>query len=908
MSRFVTYSTAGLLSLLGGLALAQSPEPIQVDIGAQPVGDALNEFAEQSGLQVVLYADDARGIDVAGVSGQFDDAAVALDSLLASTGLEYSFINDRTVAVTPVQKVAEERGDSDSGNGRKVASRRVLMAQGQTSVEQNQASRSPETDSDKDEKKRPLEEIVVTGTNIRGIAPDSSPSFVFDREDIAKTGFGTVPEFIHSLPQNFGGGANADTVGGGIGDRPSARNNVSGASVNLRGAGSGNTLVLLNGSRLAPAAELGAFVDISMIPLSAVERVEVLTDGASAIYGADAIAGVVNFVLRDDYDGAETFFRFGAVTEGDLNEARAGQIIGKKWDSGNAMISYEFHNRGSLGAEDRDFASASPLPSDLLPEQESHSVLLAAAQQLNDRVKLRGHGTYAQRDRTREVNLGGNNPITRISDSEQYGGTGGGAIQLWGDWLFDMSGAYSKQTDFFGQDGLSPVQQRSESDLWSVDGKLDGTIFSLPGGDVKLATGLNYREETFSHRIIASVFGNEGVTSEDDRRIFSAFVEAFIPLLGESIQVRGVERLELTLAGRYDDYSDFDSTFNPKVGLLWSPVDGLNFRGTYSTSFKPPNLADTGNTGGFIGASVVPNPASVTGESLAILDFSANPGLGPETSTAWTAGIDYSRDVGPGGVDVSLTWFDIRYKDRIDTGGDTAQYLSDPLVFAELIFADPDPAETAALIAAAPRFVNFDGVWTMPGDEDFILDGRLVNLARLDTSGLDVHVAYSVYTDIGQLNFGLNTSYLFKQERQLAALALAFDVVDTLFNPVDLRVRGSASWSLDGWNATTFINYVGSYVDDRDLLGMGDVPISSWTTVDLNLSYDTGEASRVNFLDHTKLSFSVLNLFNEDPPTIEPAVRFSRTDGFDPTNASALGRFISFQITKAWGNQSVNLN
>lgn len=895
--------TVCLALCLCGAAKTDDELEYDIDIPPLTVDAALNTLAQQTSIQLLFPFDLVKALDANPVVGRYT-LMEALELLLRDTGLSGGLTESGVMTITHSsdKKSAAQEEAMMTGIENKTPAKRKGLLGVLAAVFSVGAGAEEAADEDGDEPEQVLEEIVVTGTNIRGVAPDSSPSFVFDKDDIAKTGFGTVQEFVDSLPQNFGGGANSETVGGGVGDRAAARNNVSGVSVNLRGVGSGNTLVLLNGSRVAPSGSLGAFVDISMIPLSAVERVEVLTDGASAIYGADAIAGVVNFVLRDDYDGAETFVRFGAVTDGNLNEYRAGQTLGKKWDSGNAMASYEFYHRDNLGAEDRSFAFASPLPTDLLPEQESHSVLLTASQLLSDQVTLRGHGAYSQRDGIKKVNLAGTNPITRNSVSKQYGGTAGADVKLWGDWLLDISGSYNKQTDFYGQDGRSPAQQKSESDLWSIDGKVDGSVFSLSGGEVKLAVGFNYREETFLHRIVASVFGNEGVSAEDNRRVSSAFGEVFIPFVGADNRWPGAERLELTLAGRYDNYSDFGSTFNPKVGLLWSPTDGLNFRGTYSTSFKPPNLADTGDKGGFVGVSIVPNPASITMESLAILDFSPNPGLGPETSTAWTVGIDYGRDVGQGGIDVSLTWFDIRYKDRIDFGGNTAGFLIDPAVFADLIVADPDPVVTAALIAQALRFVDFTGggVWTMPGDEEFILDGRLLNLARVDTSGLDVNLAYSVETGIGHLNFGLNSSYLFNQERQITSAAPSFDVVNTLFNPVDFRLRGSVSWSRSGWNASTFVNYVGSYVDDRDFSGTGDVPISSWTTVDLNLSYDTGEGPDGNLFDNIKLSFSVLNLFNQDPPTIEPEVRFSRTDSFDPTNANALGQFISFQITKDW--------
>src|SRR5262249_42318610 len=129
------------------------------------------------------------------------------------------------------------------------------------------------------------------------------------------------------------------------------------AGVNLRGLGESATLVLVNGRRVAPAGGYtGSFVDVSNLPLSAVERVEVLTDGASALYGADAIAGVVNFILRDDYTGLDATLRNGMVTDGDLDESQAAITFGKAWSSGNFLVSYEYFDRSNLDSSERSYA------------------------------------------------------------------------------------------------------------------------------------------------------------------------------------------------------------------------------------------------------------------------------------------------------------------------------------------------------------------------------------------------------------------------------------------------------------------------------------------------------------------------------------------------------------------------
>ena len=896
------------LSVVSVLALAcavpavaqdttHSQQTKEFNVPSMPLDDSIRQIADQSGVQIVVYSNDATGITAPALEGEFTTEQ-ALDKVLAGAEFEYRRVNDRTIAVAPPSRFVDAKGAS---LGEEQAPAPFRVAQ----VDQGESVRDTVTREEVEGEAR-QDVIVVTGTNIRGVSPDSSPSFTYDKDDIDKSGFGTVAEFVDSLPQNFGGGAGPD-VPFLPNDRQAGTNRSAGSSVNLRGLGSGSTLTLLNGSRLAPSGSVGDFVDISMIPLSAVERIEVLTDGASAVYGADAVAGVVNFVLRDDYDGAETFVRVGQVTEGDLTEIRAGQTFGTSWDSGNAIVSYEYYDRENLGAEDRDFASETLLPENLLPAQTSHNLLLAGAQQLNNRVRLRGHGTFSQRD-SDDVFTSSTGSTTTFDDytTTSFGGMAGLSFALTGDWQLDASGSYHKNEEsgellrvVNSTGALRESEQEIESDLWSLDGKIDGTIFSTNGGDAKIAVGLSYREESFSNE--NGVVGSVAVSNEEERNVFSAFSELYVPLVGSDNRSSGLERLELTIAARYDEYSDFGDTINPKVGLLWSPVSDLVFRGTYSTSFNPPNLGDIGQVGGQAFVRIRSNPASPTGTSIAIIDGRGNPDLQPEESTAWTAGVDYSSKVGQGDLDLSLTWFNISYTDRIGDAGPSTVYLNSPDVFADVITADPDLALVNEIInTPGVDFFNFSGgAWTMPGDEEFLLDARILNLAALDTSGIDASLAYSLENDSGLWTFGLNGSYLLDRKTQITSGSPVFDVVGTIFNPVDLRLRGNASWSRDGLAVSVFVNYTDSYVDDRDLLGTGDVDIDAWTTVDFNLSYDTEERTGSDWIDNTTFTLSVLNLFNEDPPSVINNAR-SPAPGYDPTNASPLGRFVSFQITKQW--------
>ncbi len=171
------------------------------------------------------------------------------------------------------------------------------------------------------EEPKTLDRIEVTGSNIpRTDTETASPVQVITREEIDRTGKTTIAEYLQTLTVD-GQGSIPKTFGNGFAG--------GGAGISLRGLGAGSTLVLLNGRRIAPfgLADDGqkVFTDLSTIPLDAVERVDVLKDGASAIYGSDAIAGVVNIILRKDFNGVTVRGSYGISGDSD-GDTRKGSV------------------------------------------------------------------------------------------------------------------------------------------------------------------------------------------------------------------------------------------------------------------------------------------------------------------------------------------------------------------------------------------------------------------------------------------------------------------------------------------------------------------------------------------------------------------------------------------------------
>ncbi len=210
-------------------------------------------------------------------------------------------------------------------------------------------------------------EIVVVGTRIEGArVTEALPVVVVGQDKLDAIGAVSGDELIRNIPQmgdvSFNPGNNAQTSN-------AARGDV--GSVNLRSLGVGNTLVLLNGRRIVthPASQglsdTGTVPVLSYnsnaIPTTGLERLEVLLDGAAALYGSDAVAGVVNTVLKDDYDGLRLQAQYGGAEGTHLREFQGNILAGKSFDRGNITVSLEYTDRSALRAEDQDFTASADL-------------------------------------------------------------------------------------------------------------------------------------------------------------------------------------------------------------------------------------------------------------------------------------------------------------------------------------------------------------------------------------------------------------------------------------------------------------------------------------------------------------------------------------------------------------------
>ena len=204
-----------------------------------------------------------------------------------------------------------------------------------------------------------LQRVEITGSSIKRIDAETAlPLQIITRDQIQKSGATNVEQLMQVVPAISSSGG--ITVSSGAGATTGAI-----SAVSLHGLTSLRTLVLVNGRRVAPYG-IGftgdaVSVDVNSIPVSAIERVEILKDGASAIYGSDAIAGVINFILRQDFHGAEVTAEYGSTSRGGANFKRvagtfgAGNLAGDRY---NLLLSINLQKEGALFGRDRAFASS----------------------------------------------------------------------------------------------------------------------------------------------------------------------------------------------------------------------------------------------------------------------------------------------------------------------------------------------------------------------------------------------------------------------------------------------------------------------------------------------------------------------------------------------------------------------
>lgn len=831
-----------------------------------------------------------------------------------------------------------------------------------------------------DEEKQ-VERIEITGSHIKRTDLEGpSPVATLTAEDIQKSGVTDLISLFTKLPISgqgtFSTQANSsdDTANGG-------------SSVSLRGLGADSTLILINGRRVSvsPFAKGidTSFVDINNIPLSAIKRVDILKDGASATYGSDAVAGVINIILRDDVEGAEVSAKFGTTADGGGDEQSVNLVFGNQTDNSSHTFILEYFNREEVLYADRDysktsnqalrtgdpdatdFRSSSGIPgtialasdpsnrlidlygNDTCPEADRdfannlcrydyapHMTMIPAAErfswnylgkyEINDNLRafaelngqnskstVRGAGSPS----FNELTMAGDNinhPFANMPDHEFHGqdltmrrrtvDIGNrekrvdsnyhrailGIQGEFKDWNWEAAYSYIKSSSTErGVDGFPNKRRMQEaidsgaydpfepssngqqvldyiettttrigkSTMKSLDFKASGSIFEMEHGDLMLAFGGEYREESISDNpddqfLRGEVFGTEATQANGSRDNMSVFGEMSIPVL---------DSLEVQLAARYEDYSDFGDTTNPKVSFFWSPMEDVSLRGSWGTAFRAPSLHQLGlgrtdespNLVDTLRCSAIGNQDRACEPQEYTAIFEGNPELGPEESESYNLGLIYNITEN---LNFSIDYYDYDITDII--GADT-QFVMDTYGL------DPN------IVERRPTTIPND-----PGEVIQVNDSYQ-NIGDLQTSGIDLDVRYNLDTEVGQFKFGYVLNYVLNFEDYKGTKEGGFE-------QPQMRWTTSVDWVKDDFSATAALNYIDSFEQEASLNLNKDV--DAMTTLDASVNYFG--------IKDLVLTVGATNLTNEEPP-------FAYHDfmGFVVNVHSGQGRFAYMQAS-----------
>ncbi len=548
-----------------------------------------------------------------------------------------------------------------------------------------------------------VEKIEVTGSHIKRIDVEGpSPLLTLDREYLTRSGFNNVGDVLRETTVASFGGTRETALTGGAGTGAS--------TTSLRGFGSERILVLLDGGRL-PTIGGSSSVDLSLVPMAAVERIEIVKDGASAIYGSDALGGVINIITKKNYDGASLELGYMAPEKFGGNRLDIKGSYGKTFTKGSFLGVLQYRNNQETWSRDYDYArprldaqssfgspgtwydptngpqagsTADPCPagrsdngicrfdyseySQITPKIEQISALLTGDYDLTESIKLFARGVYTNRyvknqlapppDRFENATSTGGLDTTitaatatawgltptgnltqvryrlveeagpRISEvkTDSFNLQTGAEGYFWDSWEWKTSVSHGASTTTnegiagyankkvlfqtaqgnpaafnpFAAPGskanldaipgarYKPLDQ-IDSSMTTINVSATGELMDLPAGPLALAVGASNAWQTFEQTTDPITGAQEqwgGGTSSTGkgRRDFqSGYVEFALPAF---------TGFEMQAAGRFDNYSDFGSTVNPKFGFRYKPFNALLFRGTWGTGFRAPSLTD----------------------------------------------------------------------------------------------------------------------------------------------------------------------------------------------------------------------------------------------------------------------------------------------------------------------------
>lgn len=843
-----TLILAASLWVLAVPAGAQEPRH-ELHLRAQGLGDALRALGTATRREIIFTPDAVAGKSATPIDGAYT-LDEALGILLAGSGL-----------------IAVNRDGS------------VLIV-GRTQAPQDPADAGGSENA-----------ILVTGSRIRG-APPASPVTRLSNRDITRAGQSDLGEAVRTLPQSFAGGQNPGVAPGAPG---SNNNQNSGSSINLRGLGPDATLTLLNGHRLAYGSFTQA-IDVSAIPLAAVERIEIVADGASALYGSDAVGGVANIILRKDYDGVVATARLGAATEGGDTQQQYSLVAGTVWNGGGFIATYDFERDTAITARQRGYTSYMPGASTLLPEQKRHSAVLSLHQDLAPGLTFNLDGLYNWRRSFTVLQVPGSSRYTTEPTNQSFAIAPSLSFEAASSLSFALSGVYgedhtdTRQFTTTATGAVSAYPYCYCNSVKSLELTSQGDVLELPAGTVRFAAGTGYRDNGYLNR---SVSLPRPIDAHQDS--YYGFGEIYVPVISPGQRVGAIHRLSLSGAVRYEKYPGIDEVLTPKFGAIYAPSADFDLKASWGKSFKAATLYQQYQPQyAFLYAATTLGGSGYPAGATALFTNGGNPELKPERATSWSVTLAaHPRDIPA--LQVEASYFEIDYRDRVAQPFQGTDFYSALATQTLQDFIDPYPsgALQSQVIAASPvGLYNYSGGAYDPDAVVAAVYNTFFNVARQRIRGLDLSARYEARLGPGDtLDISGSASWLRSRQRVDAALPYT-ELAGTIFNPPHWRGRLGATWSRGPLSASAFANYTGGVEDSR---GAPPVRVDSQTTFDLAVVY---RASQEGLVRGVGFALAVRNLLNDKPAYARPVAGYYVN--YDSTNQSAIGRFVSVSLTKEW--------
>jgi iron complex outermembrane receptor protein len=432
----------------------------------------------------------------------------------------------------------------------------------------------------------------------------------------------------------------------------------------------------------------------------------------------------------------------------------------------------------------------------------------------------------------------------------------------------------------------------------------DGTLFTLPGGDVRLAGGYEFLEETFEQRIappngVIGAVKNVAWTPYS-RNVHSLFGEIQVPVFGEANRTAGLYSLVLSASVRYDHFSDFGNTTNPKFGVTYKPAAWLALRGNYSTSFNAPGTVDQlgaqRNSISFFPLNAFIKPGDVPTVVGSIAVQGANPGLKPQTAKIWSIGTDVDPDFIPG-LHASATYYDVKFKNLITVPSSSAAIFTN---FPDNVISNVTGVSVAQLRAFEALAPNGPSVI-----EPLIAANRgvyeLVNFLRgnygtLEVRGIDFDVNYRHVTGFGGIDAAVSGNYQIERTQQIGPGATPSSAIGLPGDLVAPRMTLQATLGADIGNFRTQLTL--NHVSGSDVTRAPNLPQDHVSAFDIfNLFFRYRVPGDGLLLKDLAFTLNVNNVFDTDPPLYKTA-GFGG-NGF-PQGEFTLGRLVMFGVSKSF--------